>query len=234
MANAPQKFESTLESVKDLSSNTKHFVFTVPEGFTFIPGQFVMVGLPGEDGKPIRRAFSIASTPDLLGKIELCIKILSFGKLSSKLGALKPGQTVTMEGPYGKFILQEDPEKEIILLAAGTGIAPIRSMLHTLISRGCKLPIKLLFGFHAPRDFLYQEELEQLATSHDNVTLVPIASTPDESWDGRTGHTQDNFDLIGDGEGKSAYLCGPPKMVSQNVELLSKQNFKRIYREAWG
>ena len=126
MGQKPISFTSALIDVIDLSSNTKHFTFEVPKDFTFLAGQFVMVGVIGDDGKPIRRAFSIASSPSSFnGKIELCVKILHDGRLSTRLARLKLGDTVSMQGPYGKFVLQ-DSSKEKLFLAAGTGIAPLR------------------------------------------------------------------------------------------------------------
>jgi len=233
MGQKPISFTSALIDVIDLSSNTKHFTFEAPKDFTFLAGQFVMVGVIGEDGKPIRRAFSIASSPSLKGKIELCIKILHDGRLSARLAKLKLGGTVSMQGPYGKFIL-EVSSKEKLFLAAGTGIAPLRSMVHDLVENGCTDKITLMFGFRSPEGRLDQKETEALLEKYPHLSLVPICSTPDDSWNGKTGHVQDHLDLFSDGSEIDVYICGPPKMVSRTIPLLLKRNFKKIYREAWG
>src|SRR3989344_6300834 len=135
---AVQKFSSELLKITQLSPNTKHFVFKTGPDFSFVSGQFVMVTLSDEAGQQVRRAFSIASPPSQKGSIDLCVKILPEGRLSSHLGKLAPKQSVQMEGPYGKFTLEPSHPSEVVFIAAGTGIAPIRSMLIDLLERGHK------------------------------------------------------------------------------------------------
>jgi len=234
MTQKPILFTSALIDVIDLSPNTKHFTFEVPKDFTFLAGQFVMVSLIGDEGKPIKRAFSIASSPSsFTGKIELCVKILHDGRLSTRLAKLKLGDTVSMQGPYGKFFLEES-SNEKLFLAAGTGIAPLRSMIHNLVENGCTDKITLMFGFHCPKDHLYKKETEELLGKYPNLNLVPICSTPDENCGDKIGHIQDHLDIFTDGSSIDVYICGPPKMVSTTIPILLKLNFKRIYREAWG
>jgi len=229
-----QKFQSELLKVIQVSPNTKHFVFETSPDFSFLSGQFVMVTLSDEAGQAVRRAFSIASPPSQKGSIDLCIKILPEGRLSSHLGKLAPKQSVQMEGPYGKFTLEPSHPSEVVFIAAGTGIAPIRSMLIDLLERGHKGQITLIFGFHGSNDYIYQQEIESLAKKHKNVQVVPICSTPESSWNCKVGHVQDVIvERYPDGSDIDVYLCGPPKMVSETVAVLTKQKFVRIHREAW-
>lgn len=207
--------------------------------FSFLPGQFVMVILHNEEGKEVRRAYSIASSPHEKGHLELCVKHYQDGKLSPLLFKLRTGDTLGIEGPYGRYVLRHPLPGEIIFIAAGTGIAPIMSFIRTLICQKTTVPMTLFYGFRYPDDYLYQDELEQYSKSNPAFTLVPTISTKENvAWNGKRGYVQDlakSMLQIEQGSSVHAYLCGPPGMVESAQHMLLGLGMKKddIFKEQW-
>lgn len=169
----------------------------------FAAGQFVDVLLPG--GRA--RSYSIANPPSADGVIdlELHIRQMPDGLFSEKiLSTLKAGDILRLRAPLGTFYLREDSEKPIILLASGTGFAPMQSIILHARSKGLRRPMTLYWGNRSPQDFYTQPP--------DGVACMRVVS--DKSWDGRTGLVhktvlEDHPDL----SGFQVYACGAPAMV---------------------
>jgi len=151
--------------------------------FSFLAGQWVMVHLLNDDGSSWgKAAFSIANAPsEAHGKIELAIKI--YGDYTHKASQLKVGDAVKVQGPYGVFTLRQSPDP-LILLAAGIGIAPLRSMLRESLKIDPRRPITLFYTNREPDAIAYAQEFWQLASEHSNIKLVFIltGSRIPEDW----------------------------------------------------
>lgn len=201
------KVKTTVKEIVQETPKVKLVRLTWPEckSFSFKPGQWVGAwceDFKGENNKPIRRAFSIASSPNN-EYLELCI---ARGQLLSKhLQDLPAGSDVWIDGPYGMFWLR--PSKEYLFIAGGTGIAPFMPMIDEAIRAGAK--VTLLFSFKTPSDFIYRERLENTK----GLTLVPTI-TLDEfaSWKGRKGRIQTFIEEFYN-QSQTIYVCGPPAMV---------------------
>src|SRR5690606_10185739 len=143
------------------------FVFSVDgvEQFPFIPGQFVSF-TEHFDGKPITRAYSIASLPDA-NRFELCVNEVKGGRFSPHLFRLRPGERVPMKGPVGTFTLR-DPQGDALFIATGTGVAPMRGFLQQALQSGSKARLQLLFGVRYEHSLLYREEFTALALAYPN------------------------------------------------------------------
>ncbi|MDO8538535.1 MAG: FAD-binding oxidoreductase [archaeon] len=212
--------------------------------FSFVPGQFVMTAM--EDCKNIAKseemkwsALSIASSHLELNEIHFCIRAKTeTGLMYFMAHKMKVGDTVHMRGPYGKFVMKEDP-KGIIFVATGTGIAPIISMLRTLLKQQYSHPIKLFFGFRNPDEYMYKEELESYLYKHKNFELIPTISRPEGfNWSGKTGYVQEtlkNFEFKEDISGFDAYLCGLPLACDDSIKILIAKgvNGMRISKEVY-
>jgi ferredoxin-NADP reductase len=199
----------------DLAPEVRHFVFEVPAGqrLVFQPGQFVSFHKEIE-GKPIVRAYSIASAPDGDNRFELCLNRVPGGPFSSFLFEMHAGEEVVFKGPLGYFVLRE-PVRESIFVANGTGIAPIRSMICHLLRHGCRTRLQLLFGVRTKEALLYGEEFERLAAEHANFEFYPTLSREGPAWTGRRGRVQDHLDEILAGRTSvDAYICGLRDMVN--------------------
>lgn len=171
--------------------------------FMFAAGQFVDIELP--NGKS--RSYSIASPPSEDGviDIELHVRQMPGGLFSDEvLSTLKEGAMLRLRAPLGSFYLREESTKPILLLASGTGFAPIRSIILYAQSKGLQRSMKLYWGNRTPNDFYYQPP--------DGVECVQVVSNM--AWDGRTGLVHeavmnDHPNL----SGFQVYACGAPAMV---------------------
>lgn len=171
--------------------------------FMFAAGQFVDVELP--EGKT--RSYSIASPPsdDGVIDIELHVRQMPGGLFSEGvLSTLKEGAMLRLRAPLGTFYLREDSEKPVILLASGTGFAPMRSIILYAQTRGLQRPMKLYWGNRTTEDFYAQPP--------DGVDCVQVVSNM--SWQGRTGLVhQAVMEDYPDLSGYQVYACGVPAMV---------------------
>ncbi len=198
--------------------------------FAFKPGQWVGIWCDdflGENNKPLRRAFSIASSPGE-DYVELCI---ARGKaLSAHLQDLQLGAKVWLDGPYGMFWLR--PAEKYIFIAGGTGIAPFRPMMKQALDEG--KDVTLVYSMKTPSDFIYKAELKEFER-HTNCTIVPTI-TVDEfpEWKGKHGRVQTFLKEINTA-GAGIYICGPPAMVEElELHLLTAGHPKdQLFVDKW-
>ncbi len=211
-------YPTTVEEIRELSFDTKHFKFRFqdPSLLSFKAGQFVMVQATDQrTGKLERRPYSIASPPQWKGYIELCLNRVEGGFMSNYLCDLKGGETLMVDGPYGKFLIQEPIEKGILFTATGTGVAPFRSQIYDLLlsGRAAGKEIWLFFGVRYETAILYEEEWKRLAAEYSNFHYIQTISRP-QTWTGEKGYVQEKIKkYIQDPKGLDNYICGLPKMV---------------------
>ncbi len=211
-----------------LSDATKHLEFAV-EGvneFNFIAGQFVSIRQRKADGKEHTRAYSLASPPRGNNTFDLCLNRVDEGFLSNWLCDLEEGATVDFHGPHGLFTLRE-PHHDSIFIATGTGIAPIRGMVHWLFDqpeRHQGREFWLVFGTRYEENIYYRGEFERIAREHTNFHYVPTLSRGGEGWTGSRGYVQDHVrEIVGDHKDMQAYICGLHQMVDANRKLLKDE-----------
>jgi NAD(P)H-flavin reductase len=234
-----KKYTTTITKFQQLNDAVKLFRLSFPKGahFSFTAGQFVILTVTDEEGKPQRRSYSIASSPKHTDYIELCVKILPDGHVSGVLDTFSEGSSVELDGPYGKFTIDKEQKKEIILIAAGVGIAPIRSLLFDLYESGYDAPVILFYGFRFQLDFLFKEELLAVQTKYSLSTLVPVISKPDGEKGLEVGRVTDVLlKYITSPENKAAYICGSLPMVQDVIAVLEKIGMTKdhIKTDAWG
>ena len=150
--------------------------------------------------------------------------------MSNYLCSLNEGAKIEFQGPFGGFILRP-PLHDTVFIAAGTGIAPFRSMLHWLLAedeRHHGHQFWLLFGARREQDIYYREEFEQLADEHDNFHFLPTLSRAAAEWTGLRGYVQEHLpEIVGTRTDMHAYICGLDKMVKANRELLKSLGWDR-------
>jgi len=188
----------------------------------FLAGQSVRVEQE-LDGKTIPLIYSIASPPAGNNCIELCVKPGRKGSPADHLCALPVGSQVRISRPHGGFVLQE-PETATLFLAAGTGIAPVRSMIHWLVRSNDTRPLWLIFGAKDTESLFFHSEFLDLAERRPNFRYLPVLSRPQEGWNGARGYIQHHLDGISH-EAARAYLCGPPAMVKSVSQLLHERGW---------
>jgi len=181
-----------------------HFVFVVDglESFPYGAGQFVSAVAEDANGKMQTRAYSIASAANG-NRFELCVNRVEEGFFSNHLADLPDlplGAEIQIHGPHGHFLLKE-PVTDSILIATGTGIAPMRGFLQSLFpadgpDRSGGKEIWLVYGTRHETDIYYQEEFEALARRKPNFHYLPTLSRAKDSWTGLRGYVQDHVAKI--------------------------------------
>ncbi|OGQ86943.1 MAG: oxidoreductase [Deltaproteobacteria bacterium RIFOXYA12_FULL_58_15] len=178
------------------------------ERFSFLPGQFVMVELPGYGEVPI----SISSSSSQKGHIELCIR--KAGLVTGLLHACKPKTPVGLRGPFGThFPLGKMRGKNVLLIAGGLGLAPLRAPIYYVTENlGEFADAHIIYGAKRPKDLLFDYEYEEWRRIY-GVKLDIIVEKPDEKWDGHVGLITQLLDGITfDANDTYAIVCGPPVM----------------------
>ncbi len=185
--------------------------------FRYRAGQFVEFIL--RDGA--RRSYSMATAPSLLGtppSIELHLRHMPGGKFTDAVfTTMKERDILRIEGPFGSFFLREDSDKPIVLLASGTGFAPIKAIVDEMRLKGDRRPARLYWGCRHRGDLYQHAWAVEAAATMPHLTYVPVLSEarPEDEWQGRVGfvHHAVMADLP-DLSGHAVYACGAPVMVS--------------------
>ena len=185
--------------------------------FRYRAGQYVEFIL--RDGA--RRSYSMANAPHNLGTpaaIELHLRHMPGGKFTDHVfGAMKEKDILRMEGPFGSFCLREESDKPIVLLASGTGFAPIKALIEQLHHLGSIRPVRLYWGARRKADIYLADWMATATALLPQLEFVPVLSEPaaDDAWTGRTGfvHEAVMADLP-DLSGHQVYACGAPVMVA--------------------
>jgi ferredoxin-NADP reductase/Fe-S-cluster-containing hydrogenase component 2 len=209
-----------LAEVEKITPDVKTFRFKLASGeaipFAFLPGQFLTL-LVSPHGVPIKRAYTIASSPTWRDRIEITVKREAHGVVSRWLhDDLKVGDLVEIEAPNGTFIFDGSQAANVILVGAGVGITPMMSAARYLCDSGWKGTAWLVLGFRSPQDYIFREELERLAERNPNlrVTATMSHASPTE-WSGRHGRIDAGMlrSVIQEIGSCRAHICGPPKMM---------------------
>jgi len=223
-----QVFTARLAKSILLSPQTKHLELSVEglDEFRFTPGQFVSIKQTMPNGKEHTRAYSMASQPRSNATFDLCLNRVGEGFLSNWLCDLEEGATVEFHGPHGLFTLRE-PRKGAIFIATGTGIAPIRGMVHWLFEkpeRNRGHEFWLVFGTRYEYSIYYRDEFEKIARENPNFHYVPTLSRCRDDWQGCRGYVQDHVrGIVAGRSDMQAYICGLHQMVNANRELLKNE-----------
>ncbi len=183
------------------------------ERLQFLAGQYLDILL--RNGK--RRSYSMANPPHDDEFVELHVRNMAHGAFTEYVfGRMKEKDILRFEGPLGTFFLQEDSDKPMILVASGTGFAPIKSIIEHALHIGIERPITLYWGGRRPQDIYMGELAGQWQRDHDSLTFIPVISDalPDDNWRGRSGFVHRAvMEDFPDMSGYQVYACGAPVMV---------------------
>ena len=168
-----------------------------------------------------RRAYSMATAPHRQEEsgpsVELHIRHMPGGKFTDHVfGAMKENDILRCEGPFGSFFLREESTKPIVLLASGTGFAPVKALIERIQFKALDRPVTLYWGGRRPGDLYLHEWVLEKAAELPQLTYVPVVSNalPEDAWTGRTGFVhQAVLDDFADLSGHQVYACGAPIVV---------------------
>jgi Na+-transporting NADH:ubiquinone oxidoreductase subunit F len=229
-----KQYRTKVEEIKQLTHDIKQFRFRLldPQTIDFKAGQYVQINSKPYDqvSEAVSRAYSISSVPSENNIIELIIRLVPGGICSTFMhNHVKEGDEITFAGPFGQFYLHEGGD-ELIFIAGGSGLAPIRSLILDILEKKLDKKMKFFFGAVKPRDLYYLEFFRDLEAKYDNFTYIPALSgaTPEDGWDGEVGMITDVVARhVPDAVGRQAYLCGSPGMIKACENVLTKIGFAK-------
>jgi len=208
-----------------------NYLFTVrflddelARNFHYLPGQFVMLSVPGTGEAPI----SISSTPSRPGVLELCVRRV--GRLTNALFRSRTNDLVGIRGPYGNgFPLDRMAGNDLLIAAGGLGMAPLRSLLwYALDHRDRFGRITLMCGARTPQDMLFREELVSLLDTRELECLLTVDADPGGAWPHHLGVLPALFDHAEIDPARTyAAVCGPPVVYRYVLERLLALGFSK-------
>ncbi len=183
------------------------------ERLMFLPGQYIDILL--KDGT--RRSFSMANAPHDDEYVQLHVRHVPGGAFTDYVfQTMKERDILRLEGPFGTFFLREESAKPIVLVASGTGFAPIKALIEAALRKGIPRPMTLYWGARRPKDLYLDALPERWAAEHSGFKYVPVISDAlaEDRWDGRTGFVHRAvMEDLSDLSGHQVYACGVPIMV---------------------
>lgn len=185
--------------------------------FRYHAGQYIEVIL--KDGA--RRSYSMANAPHTGSPLELHIRHMPGGKFTDHVfgaatTAMKEREILRLEGPFGSFFLREETSKPIILLASGTGFAPVQAIVQHLIHTESTRSVRLYWGGRRPADIYLHDQAAAWTQVLPDFSFIPVVSDalPEDGWTGRSGFVHEAVLAdVPDMSGHEVYACGAPVMV---------------------
>lgn len=209
----PARVGAVVDSVLALATDVLHLRLTLPAepSLVYRPGQYMNVFL--EDGR--HRSFSMASKPNG-SSVDFHVRRISGGRFTDRrLAALQTGEILDVEMPLGSFHYHAEDYRPIVMVATGTGLAPIKSMLESLMDDPDCPPVSLYWGMRAEADLYLHDEIPSWADQLYEFRYVPVLSRPGPGWGGRRGYVQHAVvEDLDDLSEHAIYLCGSPTMIA--------------------
>ncbi|MFW6189739.1 MAG: NADH:ubiquinone reductase (Na(+)-transporting) subunit F [Planctomycetota bacterium] len=224
-----QQYEAEVEKIVELNYDTRLIRLRLiePEQMEFTPGQYIQLETPpyGKTPEPVYRAYSIASPLSEPGTIELIIRRVPDGICTTYVfEVLEEGDSATLNGPYGEFYLR-DTDAEVVFVAGGSGIAPIRSILYRMAEEQIQRRATFFYGANERRDLYLVDQMREFEQKIPSFEYVPALArpAPDDVWDGETGLVTEVVEGRRDDlSGCEGYLCGSPAMIDATVDVLTE------------
>ena len=224
---AIREYTCKCTEITDLTSDIKQFRFELiePKTMDYIPGQYVQLCAPAykKSNEEVYRAYSIASDPVEKNIIDLIIKLVPGGICTTYcFEYLKVGDEAKMNGPYGEFRLSET-NAPIVFIAGGSGMAPIKCILHQMINNQIKRKATYYFGANQSKELFHLDLMKEIEKQLPDFHFVPVLSGPENA-----SHSEYETGLVTDAVRKGlknaseseAYLCGSPGMIEAALKVL--------------
>jgi Na+-transporting NADH:ubiquinone oxidoreductase subunit F len=235
---AIREYTCKCTDITDLTHDMKQFRLELmePETIDYVPGQYIQLLTPvyEKSSEEVYRAYSISSDPAEKNVIELIIRLVPGGICTTYcFEYLKVGDQVKINGPYGDFRLSET-EAPIVFIAGGSGMAPIKCILHHMKNTNNKRKATYYFGANKVKELCLGDLMGQFESELADFKFVPVIAAPEnnENWDGEKGLVTEAVQKnVKNGDECEAYLCGSPGMIDAAIEVLKKLGVgeNRIY-----
>src|SRR3989338_5483532 len=212
-----------LEAKKETRDILRLRFDTTGQNFEFAPGQFLMLSIAPK----LTKSLSICSSPTKKVFVEISKKITE-SDFSKKILEAKKGDTASIQGPFGRFVLDES-EKNIVMLSSGIGITPLRSMIQYAADKKLENKITLFCSNKTPEEIPFFQEFEELQKQNKNLKVIHSITRLKESeqeWNGRVGRIDKKLvlEFVPNANQCVFYSCGPPAMVEAMKQLLKEMN----------
>jgi ferredoxin-NADP reductase len=210
---------ATVKAIKHETPKVKTFTLSLPDWTPHRAGQHYDVRLTAPDGYQAQRSYSIASEPERVGVIDLTVERLEDGEVSSYThDVLVEGDLIEVRGPIGGyFVWEAQLDGPLFLIAGGSGVVPLMSMVRHRAAAGSHVPTRLLYSSRAPEDVIYFEELEKLRASRNGLEVFhTFTRTQPPGWTGYARRIDNQMlaEVAGPlGRMPQVFICGPTLLV---------------------
>jgi ferredoxin-NADP reductase len=210
---------ATVKLIQQETPSVKTFTLELPNWTQHKAGQHYDVRLTAPDGYQAQRSYSVASEPERSGEIDLTVELINDGEVSSYFHeVLAAGDQIEVRGPIGGyFVWDSSIEAPILLIAGGSGVVPLMSMIRHRRAIGSSIPLRMLYSSRTLEDIIYSDELSQLQNSNDQLEIFyTLTRQKPPGWNGyaRRIDTQMLREVAGPlGTRTQVYVCGPTLMV---------------------
>jgi len=231
---------ATITAIRSETSQVKSFTFSLPAGLPHRAGQHYDIRLTAPDGYRAQRSYSIASEPERTGEIDLTIERVEGGEVSAFMhDAVTVGDRIEVRGPIGGyFVWEASLGGPLLLIAGGSGVVPLMSMLRHRSASGSTAPARLLYSSRTYEDVIYREELDRLKGNGLEVFHTLTRSQP-AGWTGYSRRIDGRMlSEVSQAYGAKAltFICGPTPLVESAANGLLELGIKgeRIKTERFG
>jgi ferredoxin-NADP reductase len=219
--------------IVDETPRVKSLVLDVPEWPGHRPGQHIDVRLTAEDGYQAQRSYSVASEPEST-RLMLTVELIEEGEVSPYLTSdVRPGDKFELRGPIGGyFVWTVAIGGPLFLVAGGSGIAPLMSMLRYRAAVNSTIPALLLYSSRTFEDIIYREELDQMAARNGLTVVYTLTRRQPRGWSGGARRI-DRSMLASVGPSAKArpkiFICGPTSLVESTAQSLLELGYERNF-----
>jgi CDP-4-dehydro-6-deoxyglucose reductase len=233
-ASEPARHTARISGIRALSRDVTHLTLMLPAeaALRYRPGQYMNVLL--EDGSG--RSFSMASAAEG-GQIDFHVRKIPGGHFTDcVIAGLKVGDSLEVELPLGTFRLHAEDYRPLLMVATGTGLAPLKAMLESLMDDPDCPPVSLYWGGRTSADLYFHDEIAQWAQRLYEFRYLPVLSRADERWAGRRGYVQHAVcDDYADLSEHAVYLCGSPAMIADAKRAFISQgaSIEHLYADSF-
>jgi ferredoxin-NADP reductase len=219
---------ASITNIKPETAQVKSFTLTLPAWMRHRAGQHYDLRLTAEDGYQTQRSYSIASEPEREGEIDITVERINDGEVSTYLhDVLIKGDLIEVRGPIGGYFVWEAAMTEsLLLIAGGSGVVPLMSMLRHRAAAGAKNPTALLYSSRNFEDVIYYNELEKLRAANNGLQIFhTLTRSQPADWKGYTRRI--DVELLKEvagplGRSVQVFICGPTLMVESAADGLVK------------
>jgi len=220
---------ASIRDIKPETAKVKSFTLTLPNWTQHRAGQHYDIRLTAQDGYQAQRSYSIASEPEREGEVDITVELINDGEVSTYLhDVLVPGDRIEARGPIGGYFVWEasllpDP---LLLIAGGSGVVPLMSMICHRAAAGAKNPTSLLYSSRNFEDIIYYNELEKLLTANSGLQIFhTLTRSQPTNWKGYARRIDET--ILKEvtrplGKTVQVFICGPTLLVESAANILVK------------